>query len=384
MVIFESLKMNNSTSTVPALFGDVEIARLEPGDPTIGYSPIEYRVSYINNLPIPLVVEWRSGFKFTLPAQPCMTSNRLIVRVEIYIHHSVKVDIQRILSMVDENSSPELKVMREAFVHQVQNNRYGGARLVLDYPLTLQQLQDYGGTVYYSELDCLFSLCSFDEAPPHPYGVHGRQQSLIEVSASEVLGCGFGYSVDVVDTCGKYGDRYINIGGKIYRIPAVKDPTRRDGIYVVSNAPVQGEYGVMTPLVNHYPFEGAETTLGLYRTAEEAEQLGDASAARKKELAQLEHQLILQRTELQSAKNEHELQMVEMDREVKRLQRESAESQAELERVRQKEELERQRIKDYYEDRAFSRKDNNEALKIIPSIVVGIGAVFMAIKSIFF
>lgn len=76
--------------------------------------------------------------------------------------------------------------------------------------------------------------------------------------------------------------------------------------------------------------------------------------------------------------------MVEMDREVKRLQRESAESQAELERVRQKEELERQRIKDYYEDRAFSRKDNNEALKIIPSIVVGIGAVFMAIKSIFF
>lgn len=341
------------------------------------------RVSYLNNLPIPLIVEWRSGFKFTLPSRPNFASNRLIVRVEIDFAHSVKVDVNRLLSVVEETTTPELKAMRDAFRSDIRSTTFGGMVLTLDYALRLEDLESYGGSVYYHELDCLVSMLPYDQAPPHPYGVRGSNLRLIEASPAGKQ-CGFGYSVDVVDNTGRYGDRYINIGGKIYRIDAVKDPTRRDGIYVVSNAPVQGELGLTGPVVKHYPFEGADTQLGLFRTAEEAEQLGDASLARKRELADLEHELNRNKTELQSAKHQHDLEMIRKNQELEEVKRSHERDASELERLRGKEELERQRIKDYYEDRSYQRKDNNEVLKFIPSIMVGIGALLMAVKGIFF
>lgn len=344
---------------------------------------MSYRVTYINHLAVPLTVGWRSGLKFTLPPQPSMFNQNLIIRVEIRVSHSVKIDMQRTLSVVGEESTAELKALREALALQMKGPSYGDATFTLDYPLSLEDLQNYGGTVYYNELDCLISLLALDQAPPHPYSVAGRNQQLIETSALGQDGCGFGYSIDLVDSAGRYGDRYINIGGKIYRIPAVSDPTRRDGIYVISNAPVQGALGGDKPVVKHYPFEGADSTLGLYRTAEEAEQLGDASLARKLELAELEHQLIVNKRELLDAKHTHERELLDKDRELKQLQRQRELDALELQRVREREELERQRVKDLYEDRSYRRKDSSEALKFIPSIVVGIGAVLLALKAFF-
>lgn len=271
--------------------------------------------------------------------------------------------------------------MREAFSSNIRSSAYGGMTLTLDYSLTLEQLRRYGGSVYFHELDCVLSLNSLEEAPPHPFSAEGSSMRLIETSPAS-SGCSFGYSVDVVDNMGRYGDRYINIGGKIYRIDAVKDPVRRDGIYVVSNAPVEGELGGIGPVVKHYPFEGADTQLGLFRTAEEATHLGDASQARKRELAELEHELSIGRKQLQAAKEAHELDMLGMTREMEQLKRKGERDAADLERLRALEELEQKRIKDYYDGKSYERKDNHEALKMIPAIIVGIGAILLALKGL--
>lgn len=314
-----------------------------------------------------------------------MAANLLVVRVEIIIHSCMRTDIQRILSTVNDNSSNELKALREAFAFNILENTYGGATLILDYPLTLEQLQQYGGSIYYHELDSVVSLSSQENTPPHPYSEEGRDLRLMDASEADLSDIGFGYSVELIDNSKTYGDRYLNIGNKVYKVVAQRDAERRDGIYVIANHPVTGELGRDGREVKHYSFEGAEDKLGIFRTAEEALNLGDAALARKQELVQMEHALQIQKVEMQSVKNQHAREMLEKETELKAVEMERDRQTRLIKEQQEAQEhamkMERERAKHYYEDRSYDRKDSHEVLKFLPSIIVGIGAIFMAIKT---
>lgn len=376
----------NTSQGPSTLFGDVGVSPIGPQDRRIGYSPIEYRLSYINNMPVPVTVEWRSGIKFTLPPQPSFDSNCLVVRVEITIHPSVKVDIQRVLSAVTDDDNSELRALRQAFRLSVKNPSYGSSVLILDYPLTLEQLRQYGGSVYYHELDAVFSLMNFHQTPPHPFGIAGRNMHLID--AADKLGSkiGFNYAVEVVDNAGKHGDRYLNIGNKVYRAPAQRDPERRDGIYIISNEPVEGQVELAEREIKYYPFEGAEEAIGLFETPEEALNLGDLSLAKRQEILNLEHQITIGKAELVMTKQTHEKEMADKDRELKLLEMERERQARVIEELRSEAEhrmkLERERVKDYYEDKSYERKNENEVLKFIPGVIVGLGAIFLAFRNL--
>lgn len=377
----------NVLNEIPSHFGDVAVARPRPGD-KIRYGPLDpvgYKLSYINNLPQAVTVVWRSGLKFVLPPQSDMSSNKLIVRVEIMIDRSIAPDIQRQLSRVNDESSSELKALREAFALKILENTYGGATLILDYPLSLDQLQACGGSIYYHELDCVVSLCNSVNAPPHPYSEEGRNLKLIEASDLDLSGIGFGYSVEVIDNDKKYGNRYLNIGNKVYMVTAAKDRERRDGIYVISNRPASGNIGQEGREVQYYPFEGAEEKLGIYKSAEDALSLGDASLARKREILGLEHELAKGKIAFQEIKTLHQKEMLDKETDLKRVEMERDRQTRIIEEMREAQEhamkMERERAKSYYEDRAYDRKDSHEVLKFLPSVIVGIGAIFMAIKT---
>lgn len=377
----------NVTNEIPSHFGDVAVARPGPRDmPRFGQlNPITYKVSYINNLSKAVTVVWRSGLRFVLPPQRGMESNKLVVRVEITIDASAAPDIRRQLSAVNDASSSELKALREAFTVKILENTYGGATLILDYPLSLEQLHACGGSVYYHELDSVISLHDHQSAPPHPYSEEGRNLRLIEASDLGLSGIGFGYSVEIIDNNKSYGDRFLNIGNKVYKVAAQKDRDRRDGIYVIANHPTQGEIGREGRDVQYHPFEGAEEKLGIFKSAEDALNLGDASLARKHEIVSLEHNLAKQKIELQETKNAHQKEMLEKETELKRVETERDRQTRIITEMREAAEhsmkMERERAKSYYEDRAYDRKDTNEVLKFLPSIIVGIGAVLMAIKT---
>jgi hypothetical protein len=376
--------MNNLHQLAPSHFGNTEITPVGMGPHHLGYgSPVSVHIYYFNYLPTAVTVGWRSGLQFTLAPQPSMTEKRLIVRVKLEFTAGVKGDIIRYLSTVDQSSTAELRAMRDALQTQLaqQGNNYGGPTFVLDYPITLEELRNYGGTVYYHDLDCLLSILAPDQVPPHPYSNTGRHEQLVQTHADNLKGAGFGYSIDIVDSLGRHGDRFINIGGKVYKIHAARDTSRRDGIYIVSNAPVVGATDVSEPEVKLYPFEGAEETLGIFRTAEEAATLGDLSTARKRELATIEHELQINKKNLQEVTQRHELEMADKNKEIERLKVQAEHDKFDLERLKNRDELERQRMKDFYDDRAYSRKDSSEALKMIPALIVGLGAIAMAIKA---
>lgn len=376
----------NVFNETPPHFGDVVLARPNPSSYKFGHrNPVEYNVQYINNLRCSVTIGWRSGLKFTLPPLGDLDSNKLIVRVEIIIHQARVAEVQHLLSAVTESSSRELKVLRESFTDNVLSNTYGGAKIVVDYPLSLEELQEYGGTIYYHELDSIVSLHGIDDCPPHPYSDEGRELQVIDAKSSCLSELGFGYSVELVDNHEKYGDRYLNIGNKVYKVAPQKDFNRRDGIYIVANRPVMGRIGRHGRELKHYPFEGAEEKLGLFKTSEEALTFGDGTHARKQELAQLEHRLSVHKFELQDAKNRHTSELMEKEKELKIIEMERDRNARQISEMREASEhamkMERERMKAYYEDRVYTRKDSNELLKILPGLVMGIGTLFMAIKT---
>jgi hypothetical protein len=371
-------------TAIPTHFGAVKPAAIGPTDRNFN-QPIEYHLSYINNFPVPVTVVWRSGLKFTLQPEPSLTSADFVARVSITMDSKVKVDIARVLSAVTEESSMELKAMRQAFEAQVKVNTYGGAKIVLDHSLSLQRLQEMGGTVYYSEHDAVVSILPFDQVPPHPYSPEGMQQQVV----AGALGLGnentFGYVIEIIDNHAKYGDRYLNICNKVYRISPKKDWERQDGIYVVSNYAVEGELGMSGRHMKNYSFEQAEELLGLYRTYEEALNFGDVASGRKLQIAELEHEVNVGKRQLQEATSRHQLEMLEKEKQLKELLQAHERHNSEVEALRSRQEhelkLERDRLKDFYENRSYERKDQSESLKFLPSLVIGIGAIFMAIKT---
>ena len=371
----------------PTHFGDASLAPIGPADRQVGASPIEFRTTFINNTNLPITVEWRSGLKVTLPPTPSFDCRKLIVRIEVTVHHSVKLDIQRLLSSVDEQSTPELKAMKEAFVRTALGNKYGGAVFILDYPVEVDTLRKAGGSIYYHEVDTVVSLLSYHDCPSHPYGEAGRNIQLVEAH-SELFGDqSFNYAVELVDNTGKYGDRFLNIGNKVYHVHAKQDSTRRDGIYIITHTPVDSSVDLSEKEVQHYPFEGAEDKLGLFRSAEEALNLGDMSLARRQEILNLEHTASISKAELTLVKQTHEREMADKERDLKLLEMDRENQERLISEMRAAEEhrlkMERERTKDFYEDKSYERKNDNEVLRFLPAVIVGIGAVFMAFKSIF-
>lgn len=385
--------MKHSDKQIQTLFGEVFASPDRLQDRRADYSPIEFKFSYINNTSVPITIRQKSGLSFVLPSSPSLSTNRLIVRMEVVIQEAVRGSVARFISTVNQESSPELKAMREAYEAQLGN--YGrGAKIVLDYPMTLEQLKQYGGTVYHSDLDILISLLDQDEVAPHPYSEEGQRAQMVVGMPGVTDSDDFCYTIHMVDNTGKRATRFLNVGNKVYKVTAKKDPAKRNGIYIVSNRFVDGDQSTKDFVTMYYGFDVDEESLGLYRSYDEALHFGDLATGKKTDLAKLETQLSENKLkmaemglELQSAKEAHEFEMIEKNRVLKDIQTKHEAETLEATRVREKAEAEaneqRQKLKDHYEARSYQRKDDSESLKYIPAIVVGIGAVFMAFKTWF-
>lgn len=338
------------------------------------FSPIEYKVNYYNNTSQPIAVGWRNGLKFLVYPERSLQQNDFIVRITIQIRSlKVKTDIRDVLSVVDENSSRELQLLKQQLANQLETS-HGGATLALDYRFTLDQLREFGGTVYLHEVDQLISIGSLEELCPHPFSEEGRHLALLDVDEGENSQYGLSYGVKIVDNQARYGDRFMNVGGKVFRIAPVQDSSQRCGIYVTSNSlAVAGETENTSELVRRYDFE-QEQQIGLYRSIEQALALGDLATTRKEELAKAEHNLAQTRLEMQTAKLRHDEEMHEKEVELTRLQKEIDREKKLNELLQQERERQQMVAKDYYEERSHARKDASEGLKVLPAVIVGIGA----------
>ena len=351
-----------------------------------GESPVEHKISYVNNLPHDVTVGWRCGLKFTVPPTPSLRNNTFIVRLEITLRQSAVRQLEEQLGFITEQSSNEMRALKEAFLRRNQENNYWGATLVLDYPLTKETLNEYGGSVYFDELDEVFSLLPYDAVPEHPYSEQGRLAQVAVVGPKQSDAADFFYSMEIIDNLGKFGDRFLNLNGEIYRIHPQKSNTRRDGAYLFYGNRVINN--VLEPERNYRFFDlsVADETLGLYTTYTDALNHGNLAKNHEAELRAMEMSTQKLKAAAQEQRQRFDIQLLEREKEAKRLQAEldkrEREHKAAMADFEQRNAIERTRVKDFYDDRSHQRKDTSEAIKFIPALVVGIGAALLAIKKL--
>lgn len=349
----------------------------------------EIRNSFFNTTGSTLTVCHRNGMKVAIPSRPVMSGNAFVVRVEITVRGDVKENLRDTLSRVTDDSPNEMRLIKEAFDKQSNLGSYAQRMIALEYPITLDQIRKAGGTIYYHELDLLLSLSDPEFAMPHPYSEDGRKLSMVVDAPVDLNEASFGYCIEIIDNAGMIGERYLNINSDIYKVVPKLDPSRRDGVYVITHRAVDNatEVGNQTEVQHFASDEQGFESLGLYRTFTDATHLGDVSVSRKEELARLEHETTLLKGQLQKIKAAHEIEIASLNERLQKAELEANTNKRQLdaamERERHQSEMERIRTKDYYEDRSIVRKDSNEALKVIPAIIVGIGACIAAWKAIF-
>jgi hypothetical protein len=385
--------MKSNVCIAPAYFGQARIASLGPSDRTNLNSPITFTWSFVNNLKTPVSIEDRSGFKFQLDPEHSMFNNELIIRLDIRIRNTVKLNTQRLLSAVDDFSSPCLTVYREALREQVLVNRHNGATITVDYAIKLEDIKKAGGSIFYHEIDKLISIENFDHTPPHPHSERGRKENVIALVNDSYFSMGFGYSVRIVDNNKTFGLRYLNISGTIFKIEPVMDLEKESGVYLY-NRFYNEELGEYETTTMRYDLETGSEKLKLFKSHSEAvDYLDNASndSVLKIELAKLEHELNVKKNELQITKHSSDILLLKKESEFKLIElernnyvREANIAQTAIVAENETKVLEdRQRIKDHYEDKSHVRKDTSETLKFIPSVIVGVGAFLLALKALF-
>lgn len=337
-------------------------------------SPVEMRVTYHNRTPFPVRITQRSGLSFVLPSTQNFTdASELIVRIEWFMVNAVRKNAHGLLGRL-QHFAEEQRALLEALRCEACQDVNGNIRFTIEYPIKYSTLKKYGGTIYYREIDTVVSLDT-ETNHLHPYSEEARGH---QIHTAETLSEGTGINIllRIIDNDGTFGNRYINIDGEVFFVLSEKDMLYRNGIYRTAKG-VINEVGETDLIKSRYTLEEGEKELKLFRTYEEALIGGNQDLMRKEQLASLEHETAMQKKQIEALKAEAAIRQAERE-----------ETKEELELLRAKEEhqrtLERERTKDFYEQRSATRKDTSEEIKFIPTLLIGLGAIIIGIKSLFF
>lgn len=176
---------------------------------------------------------------------------------------------------------------------------------------------------YIVEHDVVLSFKSFEQDSTHPFSKGGIIATLCDVdnkSADDRTD----FTISIVDNKSTFGDRFINIGGKAFKIPAIKSSKLTSGIYISRTNQVEINGQIVTHKPEVYGFEQVgekDFPFRLFSNPEEAENF-DAEAEQRKELARLK--------------------------------------------------LDHEQMKHVYEQRTLERKDASDGWKLIPAVVLGL------------
>jgi len=346
---------------------------------------------YRNGLPWPITLVLRNGLAVTLPPVPgnWRTHSDLTVYVRYRFMRDVKIDVHRVLDEVDDKSPAVMQTLKNAINAAQANMVLNGHECTIAYRITRNALENAGGAVHIDELDMTVTVEQrHDVQVLHPESHYGR----ILKAQQDDEGCG-SYRIIINDPYKEFGERFLNLSGRIVHIPTTQDFTRPPGVYTSSMGNVGGDI-----YQEHYhPFESAEAELMLFRTVNDAKTLGNMPEVQKRELENFQHQLKLDNLtrekeyketvhtmDMAMAKEKHERsvkeaelqrQIADLKKEEMRREEEHRRLEAELAKQKVERESKRDYEKDFYERRSYERKDASEFVKWLPAFVVGVGLV---------
>ena len=380
----------------------------EPSAPSVartGHQPGQVDIGYefFNGLSCPITIVNRSGVQMTIP--PILSGpklNVLLIRSKYSLGVGVIVNTHGLLNDQGRTSSKEAEILEQHILRDSDNRVVKAWRVPshVDYTLTQEDFNANGGILYLHTLDLTLSALDPRYAPKHPYSLKGVREWL---EGSDPVLCsqsGLSYRVRIVDRKRSFGSRYVNLAGEVFLIHPITDTEVDDGVYLTSPMPATGMSDVILSRSEYYSFEDAEKLKIFYNSYNEAKTLGNPENVLKRELEDRNQQLKLldfeqkrERAEYE-AKNEREKREFEQERELSKRRQQIRDDEleareTEIRRVEADYKVREQRLKndqqvlkEIFEDRSHGRKEYIEILKSIPTLLSGVGAMYLAIKKL--
>ena len=342
------------------------------------------KISFVNYTSVPIIVATRDGISFTAQEEAVMGKNYFAIIAEFEFGKSARDQILKSLSRVSDDGLASMIRLRDEFNKQCNEPVAGRYLLTIEYQITLATLKKYNGEIYVQDADVVVSMKSkVADYLVHPSCPEYRtSEALNDISDTiakepDIHRVSFKF----VDNANEYGRMYVRFGEQIVPIDCVQDKNLEDGVYISYSRDEVLFLSYHDNLVKY----------GIYFTKAEATLFGDdvikdqhkeKLAKTEMELKELAHRIKLEQTnaeaELLSVKAKYEEEMLAIDR---KHQEELRKLKIEEEHRKLNDYSRKQAVSDYYESRSHVRKDSTEWLKAIPTILVGIGSIFLAIKS---
>lgn len=316
----------------------------------------ETKVSYHNNLDVPLWVSERSGAVQLL--SPRQGPQRVFaIRISRRFHTSTTVTYD--LSEMTENKigalrpDVSMRAMAESY-NPVFSSMVGmGTTKDVVFTVTRRKLEEHGGSIYHEASDLVISLTR--ESAFH----QGSPQARLAAMRMELADqCGLKFvghprvSVAIIDNERVYGDKYINLGGIVHLAKAIQSDKFPSGVYVSRDGIVNEAGNASNPTVERYKFEEvSDSVIKLYDSREAARTRGDPEKAAEELTAQIKSETVVLKNVLEKETLENKLSATreQSEQEEKSLKR-----------------------KDYYEDRSHRRKDDSDETKYIFAAIAGL------------
>lgn len=353
--------------------------------PKTGVNEYAYEItkSYKNYLPYPVVILDRNNLAVEIPAQRLQGDGirNLYVDIDIRFSNDVQIDVHSLLDNLTEDSPAELRIFKEILNNNRLEVKYGRKRITYSYRVDEYLLKRNEFNVFLEQLDIVVCKSGMSHNVVHPFSLDGRASGMNSDSSM------FTYNVIINDPDRVFGDRYININGRVYRVEVGRDTLSRPGVYIYAG----GE-------VDYYDFDKADELVPLFPTRSLAEQLGKHNEAIKVELEEksikAKADLIEKERELNELRNRLQAEELKRKEEYAQLEtRRKAEYENQMYQLKQQEtfikqqeyELKRQSsleaqrlqsLKYELEMRSYERKDTSETIKWLPAIAGGILALF--------
>lgn len=368
------------------------ITTADKTDAIIGFSnmpiskdiPLSIEFSYLNGLPYPITIIKRNGLAFTMPCQlqNWRQYNELTIFVKYRFNANVKFDVHHVLN--DEVNAPnDVKALDKAFKSSKRSFYTCGNEAVVAYHVTRQSFEKCNGSIYLEDLDITIAADTDGVNTVHPdsdVGFHLRNK--------EKPLLGFSYRILINDPEDLYGDRFVNMGTRVYRIKKTIDPEKDPGVYLCVTSDDHTEINEI-----YHSFDTADTDLMLYKTASDAKVYGNIIETRKKEyeeqqhlnklqvlkleadVAQLKATLDTNVTKLKDIRAVHDAELAKQSAVYKeeettfKIRLSKLEAQLAEEKIIRNDHYEKRKLN--YEERSMDRKDTSEFIKWVPALIAG-------------
>lgn len=240
---------------------------------------------YVNNLQEKITTVERNGVRQINVNRNKTNEGYFLIVNEIKFNAEAIGYFRQVFNACDMDNCPDLAVIKESFDRQIAaaSSAQGFQEYVLitEVRITLDDFKTNGDSLYMQDYDTVVSTKGLLECPNHPFA--DNAVSLEQFSGLKAND-GIKISIDLVDNNSQYGDRYFYIAQKEMKIEAVRNSSKRNGVYFTTCS----RDGTSITM-DEYTLEEAEDKLGLYKNKEEAKAAGDLKTSRKQELSDLQH-----------------------------------------------------------------------------------------------